>query len=492
MTRRLSVCLLLLVSLTAAHAAAPPPQWLPQESWPGGRQFDPRLDKPVRLWVTGTPLAQVFAAVKEQTGVAIGFDPPHDVNARVCVNVYLNPARPPTLRDLMAQLSWATDCAFATSGEGEARCYFLLRSSIGHDAYERVRALDPMEVSAKAAMRRAAERHPLAVAMLPELREALRLSREEAIDRYRGRNDRLLLALLDPSERPTAQLIASLSGPEVASLRAGRGFDRPWEEWTPEQRGFVRAILRESCAHIPADMVEEAPNVEVRIDEPGWLEQFGLGISVGGYEVGGFGAQVTPALRPSEPLGRLAGLDAIVSFGLLDNSYGPLEPVSAVHLRRLLGEPMSDEEEDRLANEAYRQRKEEEAQEEVRERARQQRALSPAAAASLASLHLPVRPDGEYRLWQLQEVMAARPGLCLAHEPGGGAGRTGRSHRGLHRTVRQRRTDPHTPHGPRHTGPAGRSAACGRGGAELGMGRRRRLPAVPQPGARRVARRLPP
>jgi hypothetical protein len=410
MTRGLLVCLLLSVVLSAAHAAAPPPQWLAQESWPGGRQHDARLGRTVMLWGTGVPAAQVFERVEEQTGVHIGFFPPDDVNRRVCVNVYLNPDHPPTLRDLMAQLSWATDCAFATSGEGEERRYFLLRSSVGHDAYERVRALDPMEVSAETVMRQAAERHPLAVAMLPELREALRLSREEAIDRYRGRNDRLLLALLDPSERPTAQLIASLSEQEVGALRAARGFDRPWEEWTPEQRGFIREILRQSCAHIPADMVEEAPNVEVRIDEPGWLEQFGLSISVGGYQVGGFGAEVIPTLPPPEPLGRLAGLNAIVSFGLLDSSYGPLAPQQAVHLRRLLGEPMSDEEEDRLANEAYRQRKEEEAQEEVRERARQQRTLSPAAAASLASLHLPVRPDGEYRLWQLQEVVAARSG----------------------------------------------------------------------------------
>jgi hypothetical protein len=38
MRRALFLCLLL-TSLNAAHAAAPPHQWLPWESWPGGRQY---------------------------------------------------------------------------------------------------------------------------------------------------------------------------------------------------------------------------------------------------------------------------------------------------------------------------------------------------------------------------------------------------------------------------------------------------------------------
>ena len=84
----------------AAAEPAPRP-WMPQESWPGGQHYDARLDRPVKVWLTGTPLARVFASIQQQTGVAIGFFPADDDNARICVNVYLNPAHPPTLRDLM-------------------------------------------------------------------------------------------------------------------------------------------------------------------------------------------------------------------------------------------------------------------------------------------------------------------------------------------------------------------------------------------------------
>ena len=95
--RTLVACCLLLVLTTAAHAAAPPPQWLAHESWPGGKQYDPRLERTVQFWGTGVSTADLFASVTAQTGVALTFSPPDDDNTRVCLNVYLNPKAPPTL-----------------------------------------------------------------------------------------------------------------------------------------------------------------------------------------------------------------------------------------------------------------------------------------------------------------------------------------------------------------------------------------------------------
>jgi hypothetical protein len=401
--------------LAAARALVSPKLvlWRPDDSYSGHEQADPRLDKPVTLWGAGIPLTEVFATVREQTGVAIGFDPPGDVNERVCVNVYLNPTRPPTLRALMSQLSWVTDCAFSTAGEGEGRTYSLLSTSIGGGAIEQLRSIDPRRLRTEAVLQEAAERHPLAVAMLPELRDALKLSREQAIRKYRSKNDWLLLTLLDPSLRPAAELICSLSEQEVASLRSAAGFTRSYEEWTPEQQALIREIMRCSFAAVSADMVAQAPDVDVHVDEPGWLEQYGLGVCVGGFQSGGFGVQIDPSRPPAQIRGRLAGLSTIISFGLLDNSYGPLDPVSAVRFRRMLGEPMSDDDEQRLFDEAILQSREYEQRKQLLARVSRERLLSKEAANSLAALPLPVALDERYALWQLQEAAASRSGRHL-------------------------------------------------------------------------------
>ena len=114
--------------------------WDSNQSWPGRPQSDPRLEESVTLWSTGIPLSDVFAAVHEQTGVEIGFFPADDQNRRVCVNLYLNPDDPPTLRELMVQLAWVTDCAFAYARADDGPpTYFLLSTSIGDGALSRLR-----------------------------------------------------------------------------------------------------------------------------------------------------------------------------------------------------------------------------------------------------------------------------------------------------------------------------------------------------------------
>ena len=46
-------------------------QWLPGESYAGGKQYDARLDKPVKLWGPGMPVKKVFAEITAQTGVDV-------------------------------------------------------------------------------------------------------------------------------------------------------------------------------------------------------------------------------------------------------------------------------------------------------------------------------------------------------------------------------------------------------------------------------------
>jgi hypothetical protein len=138
--RRALVLCLLLTSVGMAHAAGPPPQWLPQQSWPGGRQDDARLERTVKYWGTGVPAADLFGAITRQTGVQLGFSPPDDDNARICLNVYLNPKEPPTLRDMLVQIGWVMDCAWGVEGEGEQSRYVLLHTNSGDGVVESVQA----------------------------------------------------------------------------------------------------------------------------------------------------------------------------------------------------------------------------------------------------------------------------------------------------------------------------------------------------------------
>ena len=126
-------------AITETPDGRPLYQWNPSESWPGGSQYDPRLDEPVGFWRAGLALSEVFRSVAEQTGAKLDFWPPGDENARVRVNLYLNREDPPTLRALMAQLAWVTDCVFAYAGAAEGGPgprYYLLATSIGRAPME--------------------------------------------------------------------------------------------------------------------------------------------------------------------------------------------------------------------------------------------------------------------------------------------------------------------------------------------------------------------
>ena len=124
-------------------------------------------------------------------------------------------------RDLMAQLSWVTDCAFAYAKSGEDEpTYLLLSTSIGAGAMERVRderdaAIAALEARTDPHMQVAAQVRSEMLTRLPELANALTLTRDEAIRRYKGKDDLMLLAALDPTRRLIGEFVLSLSDEQL-------------------------------------------------------------------------------------------------------------------------------------------------------------------------------------------------------------------------------------------------------------------------------------
>ncbi len=185
--------------------------WEPADSYPGAALHDSRLDSPVRFWRAGISLAELAAAIEEQTGVAVGFWPGAHENPRLRLNVFLSTADPPTLRDLLTQLAWVTGCTFACTSPTELTdyVYYLLDSSLADGASERWRDLKIARSFTDEDRRERSRQQHLAAtgAMLEELREAQHFSRSALIARYRNRNDRLLLTLLNPPRRAAAEFV---------------------------------------------------------------------------------------------------------------------------------------------------------------------------------------------------------------------------------------------------------------------------------------------
>ncbi len=108
--------------------------WNPSLSSQGQADYDARLDKPVQFWQPGVTLAEVFAGMEKQTGVTVGFFPADDENQRVRVHVFLNQQEPPTLRSLLVQLAWVTECSFSVAEEDGQKAYYLMATSVGRGA----------------------------------------------------------------------------------------------------------------------------------------------------------------------------------------------------------------------------------------------------------------------------------------------------------------------------------------------------------------------
>ncbi len=385
---------------TAGAGDLPLVVWQPSESYQGQAQFDARLDKPVRFWRAGVPLREVFADLTRQTGVGFDFLAPEADEPRLCVTLYLNPQQPCSLREVMAQLSWVTGCKFAYSEPGSrAKAYHLLWSSVGQGAAEKLAAEAAVRQDQFRAERQAQQEAQRATtaAALQEARTGLALSQEEAIARYRGVNDALLLNLLDPSRRAALGLLADLPEGDLLATpaerpRAGRGqmVLRDWSAWSPDQQTSLKQAL----------------GLEQK-----WPEEGQVFIMMGAGR-GGTLMAVVATEGGTEVLGRLSGLLA----------SGSLRRGQDADLRRYLGEP---EPSDRTATAQDQQqapgrqpgggRGQQRAQQreqwvQQREQAMAEaRALSPEREALLASLTLPAGSGDS--LWKLQESVAKATGL---------------------------------------------------------------------------------
>jgi hypothetical protein len=415
MRTALFVCLVL-VSLGAGNPATLAPQWLPEECWVGGRQYDPRLERTVKFWGTGVPAAEVFASITEQTGVGLGFSSPDDDNARICLNLYLNPKDPPTLRDLLAQIGWVMACAWVVEGEGEARRYVLLHTDIGVGVLARLeeerRAM--YEEEGERAREVAEALRPQVLARLADLREAVKLSREEAVRRYRGKDDMLLFPLLREPDRTAAEILTELTDPVPEVMLRGHAPGWRWSELTGEQRAKLRLALEAYQEAVapggglpsvvkPADVPDSAP----------------MTVTVG-INHGRFMVHVRSLSRHAsqESGGRVQWPYLMVGIKLVeDPSRDGLERLRyALHVSRLLGEDTTEAEhalQDARAAQGGPVGGQRRAT--ARKVEEQRPTLRPSTWQRLAELPWRKGPApyfvGRYVLWQVQEAAAAASGL---------------------------------------------------------------------------------
>jgi hypothetical protein len=397
--------------------------WDPSESYEGRAQADPRLDKTVRFWDTGVPAADVFATLTSQTGVALGFFPPHDENTRICLNLYLNPKQPPTLRSLLVQIGWALDCAWAVEGEGEQRRYILLSTSIGSDVLEQLRkeggeAARALGRESEAAQREAEE---IALAKLNEIGDALSLSRDEVIKRYKGKDNLMLLALLDPAKRAMAQFCLSLDGEQ---LRQKHGASLKWQDLSAEQQGFLRSALepelkqtaqglREGWMH-PDSVRDMGWSANDHWEDWDWVEREILGdlrLDIYYGFVLNSNRQHDQPERPQLP-------PVFLRLHRDPRDPGTMQPSIGNDLYRLLGEVVPDEPDPEFEGERrdVREYREEQQRALIERQLTSLRHLSPAVIERLASLRLPAAVDKPYALWQLQEAVTALSGINVVSD----------------------------------------------------------------------------
>jgi hypothetical protein len=392
---------------SAATAAAPETAlWMVSESWAGGTQHDERLGQTVQFWGAGISLRDVFAGIQEQTGVEIGFWPAGDVNERVCVNLYLNPEKPPTLRELLAQLSWATDCLFGYWVEGGEAKYCLHKTTLGEGMV--AAALAAPERRRQLLAQQTLDREP---ARREALREALSLSREEAIERHHGKNDLLLFAVLDPTRRAMCELYLSTpvgaAGTEVRFPLLAHEFS----ELTAEQQAIVRGMLQQAL-------------------QAGKEGSQGPHLVLVGVEPDSGATALLESLLPKVMLIQTAGAEELVLEGWVRKQQPPvclclsfprvklegeMTPIEEMDLREALGEELSREYESLAIMARRRQQRSADQRRWLEEQIGRVR-LSADIERLLASVEVPVRLDRGHALWEIQEMVAEASGLHVVSD----------------------------------------------------------------------------
>ena len=350
------------------------------------------------------PLAQVFESVRQQTGVQIGFWPPEDYNARVCVNLYLNRERPPTLRQVMVQLSWALDCAFGLADNGGEKVYYLLSTSVGQGVMERLWA---EQLERRTGGKDGTERTRASLpARLDEMEAALGLARDEAIRKYKDRDDLLLLAVLDPTRRAMTQFLLalpsmpdpaqplSLTSENIGKLPAGcqAGLREALRQ------PVLKAILLEGAeGYRPGDDLAEwflahGPHLSVELGV--WAEGASLRITGWTRAPGAWVHVGLPSLR-------------IIGEDLLSEDY--------LDLRRALGDRIEDTDLPRLENEYGCWLSKVRAGRHMAQQLEGIR-LSQETRSLVAATPLPMDLRKPYALWQIQEAAAKRTGLHIVSD----------------------------------------------------------------------------
>jgi hypothetical protein len=374
--------------------------WEAGQSYAGGEQADPRLDRPVEFWRAGISLEEVFADVERQTGVALGFYPVNDENRRVPVHLFLNQQDPPTLRAVMAQLMWVVDCPFFVGEEPGEKAYYLMSTSIAGGADKSLQAR-------VAAIWKAREgRWKDIGSKLDEYQQALDLSREEVIDKYQGVDDLMLLNLLDPARRAATQFTCRHMSEIQSFIEApqflaeggepmGFGTSIPASSFTPEDVADLKLAfgVSESVLRDPAMMFDL--NVEA---------------------VGRMRVNVSPEYPQEE---RWSSLDHPGPYLLADLTEDfALSAPDELALRRALGERIPPDQEA-----AYLKKLEEEIATRRRERERirleSERSLSPRATDLLESTPLVLRntvPGPPLTPWVAQEAVARETGMNVVSD----------------------------------------------------------------------------
>jgi len=359
--------------------------WQPSESWPGGSQYDPRLDAAVRFWQAGIPIYSVLSGIREQTGVAVSAD--SGSGFRVCVTLYLNPDAPPTLRELLVQLQWATESTVLTRrSEAADRVYDVLLPRTGRSA--------PDEL-ARATKEFWQQAHDQALidaarvaAKIAEYREALAMTPAELLARYRDSDDVLLFSLLDPSRRAAVQFVDELPAEDLGSILRGQAIERDWWEWSDQSRALLAKAL-------PFDST--------------WLKDGSVLVTVGlaglqGIFVGASalsdapdgGRKVGPQVSPTRHVGAVEG-----NRLLPDESAALAAYVSELLTPRDQLAPRTNLPENAPLTPGVG---------EAQPRNHGMR-LSGTAEKRLASAAVSVDETGRYALWQVQEAVASSTGM---------------------------------------------------------------------------------
>ncbi|MGD0113420.1 MAG: hypothetical protein ABSD48_16300 [Armatimonadota bacterium] len=365
--------------------------WEPSESYEGKAQADPRLDRPVKFWRAGMTLPEVFAALREQTGVVLGFDPSDGENARLRVTLFLSPAHAPTLRGVMVQLSWVLDCPFAVTYAGDGYRYSLLRTTVAAGAEARLHKRE--EQAREDAKQLVGKRYDAMRDKWAELQRALALTPQDLISRYGGVDDRLLLMLLDPGRRALVEV-----------FRGEDWFDRSLRDslldLSPGDVGMAFARFSDDFTGGPMKAGVKATQVVIGADGT---------------------VSITPLVAVQKPGDTDATLEPAGpecrAIDLRDGAH--LSAEEEVTLRRALGERISEKDEAEYLSTRSAQFAAQDRQREVEHaqaRLLTGSALSPRARADLSALVLPLDRNARLAPWEVQEAVARASGFSVVSD----------------------------------------------------------------------------